>query len=279
MTAVVDQSVVAAGAIAELPHRLLDHVRDAVIERVDGLSRLEVDVRVLRGAPDERPLRRQPALTVRADELLGDERPDVLVGEQLDRVQLVRGAKSVEEVHERHAGLERRRVRHERQVMGLLHRRGGQQRKAGLAHRHHVGVVTEDRQPLRRQRASGDVHHGRGQLPGDLVHVRDHQQQALRGGERRRQRTALQRAVQRARRAALALHLDHGRNGAPHVRLPASGPFVGQLGHRRGRGDRVDAADLAAAVGDRCRRLVAVDHRAHQRGSGNISIECTGHWS
>ena len=91
-----------------------------------------------------------------------------------------------------------------------------QQREAGLAHRHHVGVVAEDRQPLRRQRPRGDVHHGRRQLAGDLVHVGDHQQQALRGGERRRQRAALQRAVQRPGGAALALHLDHRRD-VPHT--------------------------------------------------------------
>ena len=59
VTAVVDEPVVATGAIAELAHRLLDHVRDAVIERVDGLARLEVDVGILRGAADERPRRRE----------------------------------------------------------------------------------------------------------------------------------------------------------------------------------------------------------------------------
>jgi hypothetical protein len=40
--------------------------------------------------------------------------------------------------------------------------------------------------------------HERRQLAGDLVHVRDHQQQALRRGEGRGQRTGLQRTVHRA---------------------------------------------------------------------------------
>ena len=152
-------------------------------------------------------------------------------------------------------------------------------RETGLADGHHVGVVAEDRQRLRGQRAGRDVEHGRGQLAGDLVHVRDHQQQPLRGGERRRQRPALQRAVQRTGRAALALHLHHRRHAAPDVRPPLARPLVGQLGHRRGRRDRVDAADLVEPVGDRGRGLVPVERRPHQPPSATISIACTGHCS
>ena len=81
-------------------------------------------------------------------------------------------------------------------------------REAGLPAGHHVGVVAEDRERVRGQRPRRDVHAERRQLAGDLVHVGDHQQQALRRGERRRQRAGLQRAVHRARRAALRLHLD-----------------------------------------------------------------------
>ena len=143
-------------------------------------------------------------------------------------------------------------------------RDGGEQREAGLPDRHHVGVVAEDGQALRGQRPGRHVQDRGGQLPGDLVHVGDHQQQALRRGERGGQRAALQRAVQRARRAALALHLHHRRHAAPQVRPALAGPLVGQLGHGRGRGDRVDAAHLVEPVGDRHRRLVAVDRGAHQ---------------
>ena len=59
----------------------------------------------------------------------------------------------------------------------------------------------------------------RGQLAGDLVHVGDHQQQALRRGEGGGERAGLQRAVEGAGGAAFALHLDHRRHGAPDVRL------------------------------------------------------------
>ena len=176
---VVDDVERAAGALGEAGHQVLDHAGEPRVERVHRLARLEVDVRVLRGAADERPLGGQRAVAVRTDQLLGHERPQVVVGERLDRVELVRGAEAVEEVQERHPRLEGRRLRDQRQVVRLLDRRRGEQRETRLPHGHHVGVVAEDRQSLRRQRPGRHMHHARRQLAGDLVHVGDHQQQAL----------------------------------------------------------------------------------------------------
>ncbi len=221
---VVDDSVAATRALCETCHRLLDDARDTGVEGVDGLARLEVDIRVLRRASNERPFRRERPAAMCLDELLGHESAQVVVREQFNRVQLVRGSEPVEEVHERNPRPERCGLRDQRQVVSLLHRRRGEQREAGLADRHHVGVVAEDRQALRRERTGSDVKHGRRQLAGDLVHVRDHQQQALRGRERRRQRAALERAVERAGGPAFALHLDHRRHGAPDVRPTRDSP-------------------------------------------------------
>ena len=276
---VVDQAVAAAGALAKPVHHVLHDAGHAGVERIHRLAGLEVDVGVLRGASDEGMLGRQPPGAMGAYQLGRDQRSQVLIAEHLDRVQLVRGPEPVEEVHERHPGGQRRRVRHQGKIVGLLHRCRRQQRKSGLPSGHHVGVVAEDGQPLSREGTSRHVHHRAGQLAGDLVHVRDHQQQALGGGEGGGEGSALQGAVQRARGAALTLHLHHGGDRAPEVRTPAARPLIGQFGHRRGRGDRVDTAQFAETVRDRRRRLVAVDRHAHQRGSGNISMECTGHCS
>jgi hypothetical protein len=135
----------AASSRAQAGHRVLDDLRHARVERVDRLTRLEEHVRVLRGATDERPLRGQCPATVRADQFLGHQRSQVVVGEHLDRVQLVRRAEPVEEVHERHACRQRGSLRHQRQVVGLLDRRRSQHRVARLTHRHHIRVVAEDR--------------------------------------------------------------------------------------------------------------------------------------
>ncbi len=188
---VLDDAHAAAGALGELCHRVLDDVSHAGVEGVHRLTRLEVDVRVLRGSPDERPLRRECPAAMASHELLGHERAQVVVGQELDRVQLVRGSEPVEEVQERHARPQRRGLCDQRQVVGLLDGCRGEQRESRLPGRHDVRVVAEDRQALCGQRAGGDVQHRRRQLAGDLVHVRDHQQQALRRRERRRERTTL----------------------------------------------------------------------------------------
>ena len=276
---VLHDAVVAAGPLPERRHRVLHGTGHGGVERVHGLAGLEVGVGILRRAADEGVLGRQRPPPVRPDRLVADQRPQIVIGQQIDRVQLVRGAEPVEEVHERHPGGQGRRLRHQRQIVRLLYRGRGQQGEPGLPDRHHIRVVTEDGQPLRRQRAGGDVHDRRGQLTSDLVHVRDHQQQALGGGEGGGQRAALERAVQCPRRARLALHFHHRRHRPPQVRPVLAGPLVRQFGHRRRRGDRVDAADLVEPVGDRDRRLVAVDGGAHQPSSGTISMACTGHCS
>jgi len=177
--AVLDDVEGAADARAKAGHRVLDNLRHAGVERVDRLTSLKEDVGVLRRATDERPFRGQCPATVLADQFLGHQRSQVVVGEHLDRVQFVRSAEPIEEVHERHACRQRGGLRHQRQVVGLLDRRRGQHRVARLSHRHHVRVIAEDRQSLGSQRPGRHVHDGGGQLAGDLVHVRDHEQQAL----------------------------------------------------------------------------------------------------
>ena len=157
---------------------------------------------------------------------------------RLERVELVRGAEAVEEMQERNARLQRRGLRDQRRIVGLLHRSGRQHGKARGTRRHHIRVVAEDRQRLRRQRARRNVKHRRRQLARDLEHVGQHQQQTLRRRERRRQRARLQRAMHCAGGAAFALHLLHDRDVAPDIRHALGRPFVGQFRHRRGRRDR-----------------------------------------
>ena len=140
---------------------------------------------------------------MRVDRRLRDQRAQVVVAELLDLRDLVRRAEAVEEVQEGDARLERRGVRDRGHVVRFLHRVRAQQREAGLAAGHHVGVVAEDRQRVRGERPRRHVHREGRQLARDLVHVGDHQQQALRGREGRRERARLQRAVDGAGRARL----------------------------------------------------------------------------
>jgi hypothetical protein len=92
--------------------------------------------------------------------------------------------------------------------MGLLDRVGGQQGKSGLADGHDVLVVAENGEGMGGDGAGGDMQHAGQQLAGHLVHVGDHQQQALGGGEGAGQRTGRQRAVDGGGGTGFALKLS-----------------------------------------------------------------------
>jgi len=119
----------------------------------------------------------------------------------------------------------------QREIVRLLYRTRRQQRHPGLPDGHHVGVVTEDRQRVRRDGPGRDVHGERRELAGDLVEIRDHQQQALRRSERRGQRSRLQRPVHGANGSCLGLHFHDVWNRAPDVGTPGRRPLVGQFAH------------------------------------------------
>jgi hypothetical protein len=79
------------------------------------------------------------------------------------------------------------------------------------------------------------VHRERRELAGDLVHVRDHQEQALRRSERRGLRACLQRAVQRAGSATFGLHFGYLRRDPHRFVLPrlahsSHSSAIGELG-------------------------------------------------
>jgi hypothetical protein len=238
---------------------------------------------------------------VRPHQVVVDQRSEVVIRQTGDARQLVGGAEPVEEVEEGDTGLERGHLGDERQIVCLLHRTRGEQGKAGGPHRHHVLVIAEDAQRMRRDGTRGHMNHRARQLAGDLVHVGDHQQQPLGGRERRPQRADLQGTVQRTRGAAFALHFHDLGDRAPDVRDPLARPLVRQLRHGGGRRDRVDRADLVRAIRDAGARLVPVHGHRRRRldlgarlparaltqrrrhgvaaGSGVISIAWHGHCS
>jgi len=156
---VVEQVVRAARELGEPVHGPLDDLGHDLMERVRGLAGLEEHVWVLGAAAQHGVVGGQGALAVGAHEVVVHQLAEHFVGQVPDHVHLVGGPEPVEEVQERHPGLERGRVGHGRQVLGRLHVGGGQHRPARLAHSHHVALVAEDRQRVRGERPSGHVDH------------------------------------------------------------------------------------------------------------------------
>ena len=119
------------GELTELVHGLLGNAGAGVVIGVDGLARLEVHIWVLGGAADHRVLRREAPGAVRLDQLIAHHAADLLVAEQLDLVDLRRGAEAIEEVQEGHPAFERGGLSDQGKVMRFLHRARSQHGKAG----------------------------------------------------------------------------------------------------------------------------------------------------
>ena len=170
----------------------------------------------------------------------------VFPGAQL--LDLMGGTEAVEEVDEAHAGLDGGQMGDGGQVHDLLGGPGGEHRHAGAAAGHDVLVVAEDGQRVGGQGTRGDMEDAGQALARDLVQVRDHQQQALRGGEGGGEGTGGQGTVDGARGTGLGFHLDDVHLVPKDVLAALGGPLVHMLSHGGGGGDGIDRSDFSVGV-------------------------------
>ena len=255
---VVEWQIVATGQFADLTHIAGDDVGNGIVIRIGGFPCLEEHVRVLVRTAGNGLVGIEGLGTELREGLVAHQRTEVFGLEHLDLLDLMGGAETVEEVHERHARLEGGQMGHGGQVHGFLHAGGGQHREAGLTDAHHVLVVAEDGKGLGGQGTGRHVENGRKQFAGDLVHVGDHQQQTLGGGEGGGQAAGLQGTMHGAGGTAFALHLGHLNDLAEHILLAESGPLVHEFRHRRRRGNRIDGRVLTEQIRHVSRGEIAI---------------------
>ncbi len=203
-------------------------------------------------------IRRERALAVLDHAIHVDHGAHVVFIQHLDLADFVRSAEAIEEMQEGNARLERGGMRDQCQVHGLLHGVRAEHGPSGGAAEHDVGVIAENRERMRGHRARRDVEGGGREFAGDLVHVGDHQQQSLRGGEGRGERSGLEGAMYRSGCASFTLHLDDVRNASPRVGHGLRGPLVSPLAHRRRRSDGVNGDDFTYPISDMSDGLVGV---------------------
>ena len=228
---IVEEVVPAPGQRGEFVHGRLHNGRRLDVVGIHRLARLEVDVRVLRRPAHDRLVRREATGTVGLDQVIVDQGADDFVLHHFQLVDLVGGAEAVENVEERHTGFQGGGLGDEREVHDLLDRVAEEHGPTGGPGRHDVAVVAKDGQTLRGQRPGGDVEDRAGQFARDLVHVGNHEQQALAGREGRGQRAGLKRTVDRTGRTAFGLHLHHMGAGTPNVGLALGRPQIGVFAH------------------------------------------------
>ena len=119
-------------------------------------------------------------------------------------------------------------------------------------------MVTEDAQCVNAECPRRDVEYAGEHFACDLIHIGDHQQQALRSCIGGGQGTGLQGAVDCTGGTVLGLHLHNLHRLAEQILFAVGSPFVYMLCHRRGRRDGENTRNLRKGVRDICRRLVAV---------------------
>ncbi len=107
---VVKQVVLSPGELGERVHGPLHNFRCLVVEGVDGLTRLEIHVWVLRRTAHARVVGIETARTMGEHPVIVNHCPYLLIGQQVNLVNLVRSAEPVKKMHERHACFERCRL-------------------------------------------------------------------------------------------------------------------------------------------------------------------------
>ena len=248
-TVVVEQLVLPTRQLADLGHVVLHRIGDGRHLLVAGLAALEENVGVHGGAAGGGVLRVQRVAAERPQCIHIHQRAQPLVVQRLDLLDLVAGAEAVKEVQERHPTVDGAQMCHRAQIHDLLRGGGRQHGKPGAAHAHHVAVVAEDGQGVGGQGAGGNMEYARQHFTGDLIHIGDHQQQALGRGVCGGQRAGLQGAVHRTGGAALRLHLHHLYRLTEQVLLAVGGPLVHVLRHGAGGRDGENTRHFRKCVG------------------------------
>ena len=119
-------------------------------------------------------------------------------------------------------------------------------------------MISEDGQGVGRESSRRYVDDAGEKLAGDLIHIRDHEEQALGRRVGRRQRACLQGAVYGAGRAALGLHLNDADLLPENVLQSVSGPRIRDLRHNGRGSDGIDCGNFRERVRNVRGSVVAV---------------------
>eukprot|EP00701_Giardia_intestinalis_P005123 XP_001708947.1 Hypothetical protein GL50803_39432 [Giardia lamblia ATCC 50803] len=189
----------------------------------------------------------------------------MLVINELHLLDGMRCPEAIKRMDNRVRGIDGCEVRSNGHVHRLLDVLGNHDRASRLPDSHDIGVVSVDRQRVRSNRACGNVEDGGQMLPSHLVHVGDHQQEALGRRVGGGQQTRAESSVQGACSSPLGVHLLNPEGLAERILAALGSPGVDILGHGGRRRDRVDYRCIREEVGHMGSRVTAVYRRVDHR--------------
>ena len=232
-TIVAEELVLAACALANGSHVLLYDSGNGIVVAVAALAMSKECLGILGHTLCLRMLRRESTGTELAEGLLIHEIANIVLFKELNLLILVRGAEAVEEVDEWHTSLECSKMSNSAEVHHFLHAAFCQHGKTSLTASHHVAVVAKDAKGMRCKCTGRNVEDAGQQLASNLVHIGNHQEQALAGCEGACEGTSLQGAMHGTSGTAFALHFLNHYCVAEEVLTTLSGPLVNMLRHGR----------------------------------------------
>ena len=256
---IVEQIILAAELGCKGIHVFLNNSRNRVIVFVGCFTTLEVNIGVLSSNLQVRRFRLQRAGTETFNVFRFNQILQVVVGDFFHLLNFVRSTETVKEVQERNLRFQRGKMSNRRHIHRFLNRAGAGHCPTGVAHRHDVGVVTENGERLGRQRTGGHVENGRQHLAGNLIHIGDHQKKTLRGRESGGQCTGAQRTVNRTGGTRFRLHFDYVNRCAEKIFLSLAGPLFRIFAHIGGRRNRIDRCHVGEGIRNMRCRCVTID--------------------
>ena len=257
---IIEEAVIAAREAVHLLYIFLHYFRNSLIISVACLAVLEEHVGVLGHTAGHGGVRIQGAGAEFLQRLAVQEGCEVFLRKSLDFLDFMRGAETVEEIDERHTAPDCRKMSYSSKIHHLLHAAFAEHGETGLAGAHHILMVPENTESMGSECTRRHMEHTGKEFAGNLVHIRNHQQETLRRCICRGESTGLKRAVDSTCGTGLTLHLLDMDCLAEDILSTGSRPVIDILRHRRRGSDGIDRRHLAK-------------HVAYMRGS-LIAIAC-----
>ena len=255
---IVKQLIVSSGEFVDGIHLFLHYFGKLIIRRVAGFSALEKGIRILQCGTDCRMLGVQCMIPEIVDPVPVDEFGKILVIQNIDLLNLMTGAETIKEMHERNGTLNGAQMCYCCKIHALLNTGGRQLCKAGLTAGHSVGLISKNRDGMGSDRACRYVHHSRELRSGDSVHGGDHEHQTLRSGIGGRQGSGLQSTVHGTARSGLTLHLHQLHRLSEQILFPVSCPVIHMVRHGAGRSDGIDGSHFCKCIACVCGGFISV---------------------
>ena len=248
-TVVGEWVIFPAGQFRYFFHVFFYDVRQGLVITVLYFLLLEVDIAVFQGAFQRRMVRGRAAVAEFLQGILVYKFCQVVVIPGFDLLDFMGCTEAVEEVEERHAAFDSRKMSNSSQVHDFLYAGFCEHGKAGLTAGHDIALVTEDRHGIGGQSTCCDVEDARQEFAGNLVHIRNHKQQALGSRISRGQGTGHERPVYSTGSAAFGLHFLDFNNLAEHVLDALGCPFIHFFCHSRARRNRINGCYIGKYIG------------------------------